>query len=75
MIDLGDLREGIFDQKEIYSSVKSIIQLDNIALKGIGTNLTCFGGVIPTAETLKRLVDIKNEIEKQFDITLLLPFK
>ena len=70
MIDLGDLREGIFSTEEIFDTIKKTLMLDNITLKGIGTNLTCFGGVIPTVDTLKRLVDIKNDIESQFNITL-----
>ncbi len=70
MIDLGDLREGIFEKSEIFEIIKNIIEYDNIDLKGIGTNLTCFGGVIPTVDTLKRLADIKSDIEEQFSISL-----
>jgi len=70
MIDLGDLREGIFNENEIFDTVKSILLLDNIILKGIGTNLTCYGGVIPTIETLTKLVDYKTRIENMFNITL-----
>lgn len=70
MIDLGDLREGIFIEEEVFESVRKILKLDHIVLKGIGTNLTCYGGVIPTTETLNKLVSYKTEIEKEFDIEL-----
>lgn len=70
MIDLGDLREGIIDEKEIYHSVEEIIELDGVNLIGIGTNLTCYGGVIPNEENLGRLVNIKEKIEKDFDMKL-----
>jgi len=70
MVDLGDLREGIFKEEEMFDTVKNVLEFDNIQLKGIGTNLTCFGGIIPTVEMLKRLIDIKNKLEKQFNITL-----
>lgn len=70
MIDLGDLREGIFNVKEVFETIKNVLEYNNIVLKGIGTNLTCFGGVIPTVDTLKKLVDIKNDIEKIYDISL-----
>jgi predicted amino acid racemase len=70
MIDLGDLREGIFDSKEVFDTVKHILDLDNLVLKGIGTNLTCFGGVIPTNEILSKLVDYKTRIENKFNILL-----
>ena len=70
MIDLGDLREGIFDRKEIFYFVEQVLKLNNIVLKGIGVNLTCYGGVIPTKETLDQLVSYKIEIESKFDISL-----
>ncbi|MGS0972624.1 MAG: ornithine racemase Orr [Candidatus Izemoplasmataceae bacterium] len=70
MIDLGDLREGIFNENEVYKTINAILQLNAINLRGIGTNLTCYGGVIPTEETLKRLVEYKTQIEDRFNITL-----
>lgn len=70
MIDLGDLREGIFNESDLFDTVKSVLKLDNISLKGIGTNLTCFGGVIPTIEVLSKLVDYKTRIEYEFNISL-----
>ncbi len=70
MIDLGDLREGIFNENEVFKTINAILQLKAINLRGIGTNLTCYGGVIPTEETLKRLVEYKIQIEDRFNITL-----
>lgn len=70
MFDLGDLREGIIDQNELYSVVDETLQLDGIRVAGIGTNLTCYGGVVPTEENLSRLVELKKDIEKHFVINL-----
>lgn len=70
MIDLGDLREGIFSDKELYSFIENVLDLPNITIKGIGVNLTCYGGVIPTTETLSKLVDYKNIIESKYDLSL-----
>ena len=70
MIDLGDLREGIFIEEDVYETVKKILKLEHIELKGIGTNLTCYGGVIPTTETLNKLIEYKDKIETEFEITL-----
>lgn len=70
MIDLGDLREGIFYDENIFDTVKSILALEYITLKGIGTNLTCYGGVIPTNKILMKLVHIKTRIETSFNISL-----
>ncbi len=41
MVDVGDLREGIFDEEEIVETVKEILKLKGIRLIGLGTNLTC----------------------------------
>ncbi|NUU99742.1 alanine racemase [Marinitoga sp. 1154] len=72
MIDVGDLREGIYfeNQEKIYSVVQKIIKLKNIELNGIGANFSCFGGVIPTEKKLKMLVDIKENLEKKFKIKI-----
>ncbi|MDD3171019.1 MAG: ornithine racemase Orr [Bacilli bacterium] len=70
MLDLGDLREGIFCNDNYLSRVSEILRCKNINLLGIGTNLTCYGGVIPTDENMNKLVEIKNNIEKEFQIKL-----
>jgi len=72
MIDLGDLREGIFfkNEEEIYDAVENILNLKNIKLNGIGVNLTCYGAVIPKNENLSILVDIAENIERKFNIKL-----
>ncbi len=72
MIDLGDLREGIFfkNEDEIYHAVEEILKLSNIELYGLGVNLTCYGAVIPTKENLSVLVETAAKIEKKFNIKL-----
>lgn len=69
MIDLGDLREGIWPKDAIDIS-KEIVGLPNIDFIGIGTNLTCYGGIIPDENNLGKLVDIKKDIEKNLGIKL-----
>ena len=70
MFDLGDLREGIFDENELYHTVEQLLQLKGVILIGIGTNMTCFGGVIPTPKNLSRLTRQKRAIESRFDLHL-----
>lgn len=70
MFDLGDLREGIFFKDEYINIIEIIIKLAGIKLIGIGTNLTCYGGVIPTPDILNILVNIKKEIESKFKLNL-----
>lgn len=72
MIDLGDLREGIFfkNEDEIYNAVEEILKLKNIKLFGLGVNLTCYGAVIPKKDNLSVLVEIAAKIEKKYNIKL-----
>lgn len=72
MIDLGDLREGIFYQNEdmIFSGVEEILGMSGIELYGIGVNLTCYGAIIPKTDNLSLLVEIARKIETKFNIKL-----
>jgi len=69
MVDLGDLREGVLEKDALEMS-REIIKLPNIKLMGIGTNLTCYGGVIPDEVNLGRLLKIKNTIEEELNIKI-----
>lgn len=63
MADLGDLREGYFDEDElIRTAIYTEEQLDNLYLYGIGTNLGCYGAITPDETNLGRLVDISHKI-------------
>ena len=72
MIDLGDLREGIFYQNEdlIFAAVEEILTMENINLYGVGVNLTCYGAIIPKNDNLSNLVAIARKIEDKFGIKL-----
>ncbi|MBR3756562.1 MAG: alanine/ornithine racemase family PLP-dependent enzyme [Firmicutes bacterium] len=72
MIDLGDLREGIFFQNEdlIYEAVEEILAMENINLYGIGVNLTCYGAIIPKNDNLSQLVEIAGKLESKYGIKL-----
>lgn len=72
MIDLGDLREGIFFQNQelIYEAVEEILKMESINLYGIGVNLTCYGAIIPKNENLSQLVAIGRDLESKYGIKL-----
>lgn len=63
MFDLGDLREGIYYENLDLDEIREIEHMENVHLDGIGTNLTCYGGLIPTPEVYRRLKGIKEKIE------------
>lgn len=69
MVDLGDLREGVWADEAVDYAGK-ILELKGVRLIGIGTNLTCYGAVIPKVDNLSRLVEIAENIEKKYGIEL-----
>ncbi|TDP46834.1 alanine racemase, partial [Aminicella lysinilytica] len=72
MIDLGDLREGIFFKNEdlIWEAVEAVLGMKNLNLYGIAVNLTCYGAIIPKKDNLSQLVEIARKIEAKYDIKL-----
>ncbi|NBG88730.1 ornithine racemase Orr [Isachenkonia alkalipeptolytica] len=70
MADLGDLREGVFEEEELILVAKEVEALSNIILHGIGVNLTCYGGVIPSVKNLSKLEYLGNAIEKEIGRSL-----
>lgn len=65
MADLGDLREGFFEQEEL-TDVAAYIEekFDFVHLAGIGTNLGCVGSVKPTKEKMELLAGWAEATEK-----------
>lgn len=70
MFDLGDLREGYFEEEEFFKVVKQVLNLENIKLFGIGTNLTCYGAIMPSTDNLGRLSNLAKKIEDEYNIDL-----
>lgn len=64
MWDLGDLREGYFDFSELADCAKEITNMPNIRLRGLGTNLSCYGGIKPTNENLTELVRVAERLKE-----------
>ena len=64
MADLGDLREGFFDLDEL---VETAVKIENemlgLVLAGIGTNLGCYGSVIPTEDKMVALAELADRVE------------
>jgi predicted amino acid racemase len=69
MVDLGDLREGIW-LDDVMAFVHEAIKLEGVRIRGIGTNLACFAGVVPGDANMNKLDELANEIENTFAITL-----
>lgn len=69
MVDLGDLREGVLP-KHIDGFMCQACKLPGIRIKGLGANLTCFGGVVPTTENMVALAGYAREIEATHGLQL-----
>ncbi len=67
MIDLGDLREGIFFQNEaLVLETAAMVEADaHLELFGTAFNLTCYGSVLPSEENLAAFLAVTEKIEKQ----------
>ena len=65
MIDLGDLREGIFfeNTEQIMKMVDLVESSTGLELFGTAFNLTCYGSVLPTVANLSTFLCITGEIE------------
>ena len=50
--------------------VEKILELPNIELEGLGANVGCYGGVLPSYENTKTLVDLAIKIESKYKIQL-----
>jgi len=66
MVETGDLREGVMGDHlvEFYSNV---FELPNIDIIGLGTNLNCLNGVMPSTDKLIQLCLYKQIIELKFN--------
>ena len=64
MADLGDLREGFWDQDEMVRVCVHVERdLPHVELAGVGVNLGCYGSIQPTPENLGQLVHIARRVE------------
>ena len=70
MIDIGDLREGLwFESLSLIDEiVEQIIKLNKINLIGMGTNITCYGGIVANEGNMSLLVKIVDHIGEKYNL-------
>jgi predicted amino acid racemase len=66
MIELGDLREGILPGSLI-DFYKYVFELSHIEVKGIGANLGCLAGAVPTVDQFMQLALYRELLELKFE--------
>jgi predicted amino acid racemase len=66
MIDVGDLREGVYyeDGEKILEMADAVLRMPGIEFYGLGTNLTCYGAIIPKNDNLSVLVSCAERIHR-----------
>ena len=64
MLDVGDLREGVDNIPALVELAKLCESLPNLRLRGVGTNLACMNGVLPSYENLSFLVEGAEAVEQ-----------
>ncbi|MDH3659592.1 MAG: alanine/ornithine racemase family PLP-dependent enzyme [Alphaproteobacteria bacterium] len=69
MVELGDLREGICPN-DLMPFVDRMLDLPGVRLAGLGTNLACLAGVVPSPDNMTQLVVLAEEIESKFGLEL-----
>jgi len=66
MVETGDLREGVMGD-HLLDFYAKVFELPNIEVIGLGTNLNCLNGVLPSADKLIQLSLYKQIIELKFN--------
>lgn len=67
MIDVGDLREGVLSSRALHW-LEQILSIVGIRFSGIGTNVGCFGGVLPSEKNMGILAKIARIAADTFDL-------
>ncbi len=67
MIELGDLREGVLGE-EFVDFYRAVFKLPHIKVVGIGSNLNCLYGVMPSQDKFVQLSLYKELIKAYFDV-------
>lgn len=65
MIEMGELREGVL-RNNVISFYEKILNLSNVEVIGLGTNLGCMYGIEPTYDKLIQLSLYKLLLEEKF---------
>lgn len=63
MVDVGDRREGVLPT-DVVPVLDGIVDLPAVEVVGLGTNVGCFGGVLPTPSKMASFVSVVESAER-----------
>lgn len=69
MVDVGDLREGVMPEN-VLETARQISLMKGVKLAGLGTNMGCYGGVLPSTANLGLLAELGKDVENKLGIEL-----
>ncbi|WP_249975849.1 alanine/ornithine racemase family PLP-dependent enzyme [Vreelandella olivaria] len=69
MVELGDLREGVLPH-QLMDLAQHTLSTTHIELVGIGTNLACRAGVVPSADNMHELSQLASLLESTLGVHL-----
>ncbi len=69
MADMGDLREGIFFENEalLLETARAVKEQTWLSLSGIGTNLTCYGSIVPDENNMNGILRLANMLRAELN--------
>lgn len=67
MVDMGDRREGV-NEEDLLETAKVMAEFEGVELVGIGVNYGCFGGVIPSKESMTDFMNYAKEIQESLNL-------
>ena len=71
MIDVGDLREGVWGYGQISEIAAQIRECHGVKLIGLGTNVGCYGSVLPSPENTRVLVDWRDFLNSAYGFQIM----
>lgn len=70
MIDVGDLREGVFGREQLDEIVPQILDCPGVKLVGLGTNVGCYGSVLPSVDNTAILVELRDYLNRTYGCSI-----
>ena len=69
MVDVGDLREGVWPDQAV-DLVRQAARLPHLQVAGLGCNLACYGGVIPSVQNMQALIEVRDRCREASGLDL-----
>lgn len=69
MVDVGDRREGLMPD-DVLGAARAVLDTKGIVLYGLGTNVGCVSGVLPSPANMGLLVELARDVERHLGCRL-----